>query len=72
MSAGDTAWVLAAAALVFVMNPGLAFFYAGLVRRKNTLNTLMMTYVAMGVGAVVWMVAGYSLAFAPGSASSAP
>jgi len=67
ISAGDTAWVLAAAALVFVMNPGLAFFYAGLVRRKNTLNTLMMTYVAMGVGAVVWMVAGYSLAFAPGS-----
>jgi ammonium transporter, Amt family len=67
VSAGDTAWVLAAAALVFLMNPGLAFFYAGLVRRKNTLNTLMMTYVAMGVGAVVWMVAGYSLAFAPGS-----
>ena len=67
INAGDTAWVLAAAALVFVMNPGLAFFYAGLVRRKNTLNTLMMTYVAMGVGAVVWMVAGYSLAFAPGS-----
>ena len=67
ISAGDTAWVLVAAALVFAMNPGLAFFYAGLVRRKNTLNTLMMTYVAMGVGAVVWMVAGYSLAFAPGS-----
>ncbi|HQQ78960.1 MAG TPA: ammonium transporter [Thermoanaerobaculia bacterium] len=67
VSAGDTAWVLVAAALVFVMNPGLAFFYAGLVRRKNTLNTLMMTYVAMGVGAVVWMAAGYSLAFAPGS-----
>jgi Amt family ammonium transporter len=67
INAGDTAWVLGAAALVFVMNPGLAFFYAGLVRRKNTLNTLMMTYVAMGVGAVVWMVAGYSLAFAPGS-----
>ena len=54
-------------ALVFLMNPGLAFFYAGLVRRKNTLNTLMMTYVAMGTGALVWMVAGYSLAFAPGS-----
>ncbi|HTS02041.1 MAG TPA: ammonium transporter [Thermoanaerobaculia bacterium] len=68
VSAGDTAWVLGAAALVFLMNPGLAFFYAGLVRRKNTLNTLMMTYVAMGVGAVVWMVAGYTLAFAPGSA----
>ena len=67
LSAGDTAWVLVASALVFLMNPGLAFFYAGLVRRKNTLNTLMMTYVAMGVGAVVWMLAGYSLAFAPGS-----
>jgi Amt family ammonium transporter len=67
LNAGDTAWVLVAAALVFLMNLGLAFFYAGLVRRKNTLNTLMMTYVAMGVGAVAWMAAGYSLAFAPGS-----
>ena len=67
INAGDTAWLLGSAALVFLMNPGLAFFYAGLVRRKNTLNTLMMTYVAMGTGALVWMVAGYSLAFAPGS-----
>ena len=68
INAGDTAWLLGSAALVFVMNPGLAFFYSGLVRRKNTLNTLMMTYVAMGTGALVWMMAGYSLAFAPGSA----
>jgi Amt family ammonium transporter len=66
-SAGDTAWVLMSAALVFLMNPGLAFFYSGLVRRKNSLNTLMMTYVAMGVGAVVWIALGYTLAFAPGS-----
>jgi len=68
ISAGDTAWLLVSAALVFLMNPGLAFFYSGLVRRKNALNTLMMTYVAMGTGALVWMTAGYSLAFAPGTA----
>jgi Amt family ammonium transporter len=68
ISAGDTAWLLVSAALVFLMSPGLAFFYSGLVRRKNALNTLMMTYVAMGTGALVWMAAGYSLAFAPGTA----
>lgn len=47
ISAGDTAWMLTSAALVFLMSPGLAFFYAGLVRRKNALNTLMMTCVAI-------------------------
>ena len=68
INAGDTAWLLVSAALVFLMNPGLAFFYSGLVRRKNALNTLMMTYVATGTGALVWMAAGYSLAFSPGTA----
>ncbi len=65
---GDTAWVLISAALVLLMTPGLAFFYGGLVRTKNSLNTMMMSFVALGVVAVTWVVAGYSIAFAPGSA----
>jgi Amt family ammonium transporter len=64
---GDTAWVLTSAALVLLMTPGLAFFYGGLTRRKNMLNTLMMSYIAMGIIAVEWAVVGYSMAFAPGS-----
>ena len=67
ISAGDTAWVLVAAALVMVMVPGLALFYGGLVRHKNTLNTLMMSLAALGVVGVQWVLAGYSLAFSPGS-----
>ena len=67
ISAGDTAWMLASSALVFLMSPGLAFFYTGLVRRKNALNTLMMTCLAISIGALIWLVAGYSLAFSPGS-----
>jgi Amt family ammonium transporter len=67
ISAGDTAWMLTSSALVFLMSPGLAFFYTGLVRRKNALNTLMMTCVAISIGALIWMVLGYSLAFAPGT-----
>ncbi|WP_245395619.1 ammonium transporter [Anthocerotibacter panamensis] len=64
---GDTAWLLTSAALVLLMTPGLAFFYGGLVRGKNSLNTLMMSFVALGVIAIQWTVLGYSLAFAPGS-----
>ncbi|AGY59678.1 ammonium transporter [Gloeobacter kilaueensis] len=64
---GDTAWLLISSALVLLMTPGLAFFYGGLVRGKNALNTLMMSIVALGVIALVWTVVGYSLAFAPGS-----
>lgn len=66
IDSGDTTFVLLSAALVLLMTPGLAFFYAGLVRRKNALNTLMMSFVAMGVVGVVWMLAGYSLAFSTG------
>src|ERR1700728_774727 len=68
ISAGDTAWVLTSAALVFLMSPGLAFFYSGLVRRKNALNTLMMTFVAMSIGSLMWMMIGYSIAFSNGNA----
>jgi len=60
---GDTAWVLASAALVLFMTPGLAFFYGGLVRGKNMLNTIMMSYGAMALMAILWVVAGYSIAF---------
>lgn len=67
LSAGDTAWVLASSALVMVMTVGLAFFYGGLVRSKNALNTMMMSIVALGVISIVWVVYGYSFAFAPGS-----
>ena len=67
ISAGDTAWVLIAAALVMLMIPGLAFFYGGLVRRKSSLNTLMMSIAALGVISVQWVILGYSLAFSPGS-----
>ncbi|HEY2775341.1 MAG TPA: ammonium transporter [Candidatus Binatia bacterium] len=66
ISAGDSAWMLAACALVLLMTPGLALFYGGMVRSKNVLSSLMHSYVAMGVVSVQWVVCGYSLAFAPG------
>ena len=67
ISAGDTAWVLVSSALVLLMTVGLAFFYGGLVRPKNALNTMMMSVVALGVIGVQWMLVGYSIAFAPGN-----
>jgi ammonium transporter, Amt family len=60
---GDTAWMLAATALVLLMTPALGLFYAGLVREKNTLNTFMMCIGAIAVATVTWAVVGYSLAF---------
>lgn len=68
VSAGDTAWVLVSAALVLLMLPGLALFYGGLVRGKSSLNTMMMSAVALGVVGVQWVLFGYSLAFEPGGA----
>jgi len=67
ISAGDTGWVLVSSALVLLMTVGLAFFYGGLVRPKNALNTMMMSVVALGVIGVQWMLIGYSIAFAPGN-----
>ncbi|HVH08614.1 MAG TPA: ammonium transporter [Gemmatimonadales bacterium] len=67
ISAGDTAWVLTSSALVMVMTVGLAFFYGGLVRPKNALNTMMMSIVALGLISVQWVLVGYSIAFAHGS-----
>jgi Amt family ammonium transporter len=62
---GDTAWVLAAAALVMFMTPGLAFFYGGLVRSKNVLATVMQSFAALAVVSVVWALVGHTLAFGP-------
>jgi Amt family ammonium transporter len=67
ISGPDTAWMLVACALVLLMTPALAFFYGGLVRSKNALNTMMMSFAALGVVAIVWAIGGYSLAFAEGN-----
>jgi Amt family ammonium transporter len=64
---GDTAWMLAATALVLLMTPALGLFYAGLVRSRNTLNTFMMCAAALAVATVTWALVGYSLAFDEGS-----
>jgi ammonium transporter, Amt family len=66
MNNADIAWMLISTALVLLMTPALAFFYGGLVRSKNALNTMMMSFVALGPIAVAWALLGYSLAFAPG------
>ena len=67
MNAADTAWMLISTALVLLMTPALAFFYGGLVRSKNALNTMMMSFISLGFVGVLWAVVGYSLAFAPGT-----
>ena len=63
MNTGDTAWILVCSALVLLMTPGLAFFYGGLVRRKNATATIMHSLMCMGLVGVVWVLWGYSLAF---------
>ncbi len=68
MNNADVAWMLVSTALVLLMTPALAFFYGGLVRSKNALNTMMMSFVALGFAGVAWALLGYSLAFAPGTA----
>jgi Amt family ammonium transporter len=68
MNQADTAWMLVSTALVLLMTPALAFFYGGLVRSKNALNTMMMSFVSLGFVGVVWALLGYSLAFTSGNA----
>jgi len=63
VSAGDTAWMLTATALVLLMTPGLSFFYGGMVRTKNVVSTMLQSFVAMGVISILWIVVGFSLAF---------
>ncbi len=67
ISPPDTAWMLVATAMVLLMTPALGFFYGGMVRAKNTLNTMMMSFVALGFVGLAWALVGYSLAFSEGS-----
>jgi Amt family ammonium transporter len=67
LNTGDTAWMLISTALVLLMTPALAFFYGGLVRSKNALNTMMMSFISLGFVGVAWAFIGYSLALSPGS-----
>jgi Amt family ammonium transporter len=67
MNQADTAWMLISTALVLLMTPALAFFYGGLVRSKNALNTMMMSFISLGFVGVLWAVVGYSLALTPGN-----
>lgn len=63
INAGDTGFVLLCSALVFFMTPGLAFFYGGMVRRKNVINTMMSSFFIIGIAMVMWVICGYSLSF---------
>ncbi len=65
MNSGDTAWLLVSSALVLLMTPALAFFYGGMVRRKNLLSTIMMSFAILCLISILWIIYGYSLAFGP-------
>src|SRR5688500_2551341 len=67
IDSGDTAWMLMSTALVLLMTPALAFFYGGLVRSKNALNTMMMSFISLGFVGVLWALFGFSLAFGDGN-----
>src|SRR2546426_2751290 len=67
LDTGNTAFMILCSSLVMLMTPGLAFFYGGLVGRKNVLAIMMQSFVSMGVTTVVWVVAGYSLCFSGGA-----
>src|SRR5260221_8362180 len=62
-NSSDVAWMIVATALVFLMTPGLAFFYGGMVHRKNVISTMIKSVVAAGVVSVLWVTVGYSLCF---------
>ncbi len=63
VNSGDISWMLISSALVLLMTPGLAFFYSGMVKRKNTVNTIQTSAIIMGLASLMWVVAGFSLAF---------
>jgi Amt family ammonium transporter len=65
VNAADTAWLLISAALVMLMTPGVALFYGGMVRKKNILSTIMMSFVLLGLVGLLWVLYGYSLSYAP-------
>ena len=66
VNSGDTAWILMSSALVMLMTPGLALFYGGMVRRKNALSTIMMSFAILGLVGIIWVLYGYSLSFGSG------
>ena len=63
MNSGSIAFIIICAALVFLMTPALAFFYGGLERRKNVINTMLMAVIPLGIASILWIVIGYSLSF---------
>ena len=63
INAGDTAWILVATALVLVMTPALAFFYGGMVRKKNVLSTLNLSFITIGLISLQWILIGYTISF---------
>ncbi len=63
VNSGDTAWIMISSALVMLMTPGVALFYGGMVRRKNVLSTIMMSFVCLGLIGLLWVLYGYSLSF---------
>ncbi|MDR3552384.1 MAG: ammonia permease, partial [Clostridia bacterium] len=65
VNGGDVSFMLISSALVLLMTPGLAFFYVGMVRRKNTLNTMMSSFFIMGLASVMWVLVGFTLSFGP-------
>lgn len=65
LNSGDNAWMITATALVFMMTPALAFFYGGLVDRKNILNQIFLSFVCMGIVFFQWVLVGFSFAFGP-------
>ena len=66
LNSGDIAWMLISSAMVLLMTPGLAFFYGGMVKRKNVLNTMMSSFFIMGLASVLWVLFGFSLSFSGG------
>ena len=65
LDTGNTAWVMVAGAMVFFMTPGLAFFYGGMARRSSVLHTMMKSFLAISIGAVAWILIGYTVVFGP-------
>lgn len=67
VNSGDVAWVLTSSALVLIMTPGLAFFYGGMVKRKNTINAMMSSVFSMGLASLLWVLVGFTLSFSGGA-----
>ncbi|MCX6685446.1 MAG: ammonium transporter, partial [Methanoregula sp.] len=65
LDSGATAWILASTALVMLMTPGVGFFYGGLVRKKNFISMITLSFVAFALVSIQWVILGYSLAFGP-------